>query len=391
MGRIKLIQLGKYYYPVPGGMETHLYDTCNQLKHKYDVEVLVANTQPRTVVQYVAGVRVQRMANLGEVFSSPICPTLPNHLVKSNGNPAGLIQLHLPNPMAHISYLLARPQGRLIVTWHSDIIKQKWLSKVYRTQLYHLLERADCIVATSPNYINHSPFLNKYEHKCAVVPLGIRVEKFRASYEVNRKASLIRQRYDRPIILFVGRLTYYKGLDVLLESADRIPAKFLLIGTGPLQQKVQRLVDQNGLADKIFLLHNVTDDDLVSYYHACDLAVLPSNERSEAFGIVQLEAMTCGKPVVSTNLTTGVPWVNRHGETGLVVPVNDPAKLAEAINYLLKNERERIRLGENGQRRVERHFTLEKVTQKLEQVYHQVLNGGMRYNDVPEMNKTIAS
>lgn len=378
MANAKLIHLGKYYYPAPGGMETHLYDLCNQLKDKFDIQVLVANTRAKTVTEKVEGVNVKRIANLGELFSSPICPSFPLHLARLNGSAEAIIQLHLPNPMGHLAYLAAKPAGALIITWHSDIIKQRWLSRLYRRQLIYLLNRADCIVATSPNYIEHSPFLNRFADKCVVVPLGINVKKFETSGSEKVRASLIRERYAEPIILFVGRFTYYKGLEVLLECAKLIKGKILLIGDGPLRNNIKERIRRDGLQNQVFVLDDVSHQELVFYYHACDVFVLPSNQRSEAFGLVQLEAMVCGKPVVSTNLKTGVPWVNQHGKTGLVVPFNHPERLAAAINYLLKNELEKRQLGQNARRRVLENFTLQKVSKKMESVYHQVLNGGIR-------------
>jgi len=384
MSRDRIIQLGKYYYPEPGGMETHLYDTCCQLKDKFDIQVLVANTKPHTVSEEVEGVQVTRVANLGEAFSSPICPTLPFHLHQLNSNPDTIIQLHFPNPMAHLAYLIARPAGRLVIEWHSDIVRQKILSKLYQRQLVRLLQRADCILATSPYYIKYSPFLQKFADKCVVVPRGINLKKFANSSTIQSKAEETRQNYGDGITLFVGRFIYYKGLETLLEAAKKIRGKILLVGDGPLRNKIKNIIKNSLLEDKVFLHHGVCDQELVSFYHACDVFVLPSNQRSEAFGLVQLEAMACSKPIISTNLKTGVPWVNQHGVTGLVVPVDNADKLAQAVNYLLTNIEERLRLGQNGRRRVLENFTIPKVARKLEQVYEQVLHTRSRKEQYAE-------
>lgn len=371
----KIIQVGKYYYPESGGMETHLYELCNQLKRRYDVRVLVANTSPRTVSEVVDGVPVTRVANFGELYSCPICPTLPLHLSRLNGSQQTLIQLHLPNPMAHFAYWCTQVPGKLVVFWHSDIIRQEKLTWLYEKRLLNLLARADRVVASSPNYVQTSPFLRRFRNKCVVVPLGIRAERFEATAAVRASAEHLRRRYATPLVLFVGRFTYYKGLPVLLQAAQRVNATFLLVGNGPMKREVQRAIAQNGLAHKVFLFSDVSHEELVAYYHACDLFVLPSNRRSEAFGLVQLEAMACDKPVVSTNLDTGVPWVNRHGETGLTVPVNDPVALAAAMNRLLQDAALRQRLGRQARQRVLRHFTVENVTAKLMKVYDELLQG----------------
>ena len=375
-GKSKIIQIGKYYYPEHGGMETQLYNLCCHLNGKYQIEVLVANRKPTTISETVDGVKLTRVANLGELSSNPICPTMAYHLSKLNGDRDTIIQLHLPNPMAHFAYLLARPKGKLVIMWHSDIIRQKLLAKLYKSSLHRLLGRADAIIATSPNYIKHSPYLRKFAHKCVVVPLGIDTSKFRASLEVITKAEAIRNKYGARLVLFVGRFTNYKGLQGLIKVAKNINGKILLIGDGPLRNKLRSLVQRYSSPGKVVLLQNISNEDLVAYYHACDLFVLPSNKRSEAFGIVQLEAMVCGKPIVSTSLKTGVPWVNQHEETGLIVPVNDFEKLASSVNFLLDNPVQRQRFGENARRRVLNNFTLEQFGQKMNGLFKQVLNGG---------------
>ncbi|RMD60366.1 glycosyltransferase [Candidatus Parcubacteria bacterium] len=378
MASTKLIQLGKYYYPEPGGMETHLYDLCCRLKDKYDLRVLVANTSPRTVREAVAGVSLVRAANWGELFSNPICPTFPRHLSGMKASIGSIIHLHLPNPMAHLAYALVRPAGKLVVSWHSDIVRQKVLGKLYGRALHALLTRADCIVATSPVYVRYSSFLRRHADKCVVVPLGINPEKFQTSAATKRRVQLLQSRYGRPFVLFVGRLTYYKGLDVLLQAADQINGNIVIVGNGPLKQQISNEVEKRRLGSRVFLLTEVSHSELVAFYHACDVFVLPSNQRSEAFGIVQLEAMVCGKPVVSTDLRTGVPWVNLHEVTGLTVPVNDAGRLAHAVNRLLADAAERRRLGRNGRRRVLQNFTLEKVGERMERVYEMVLDGGVK-------------
>ncbi len=375
MAKVKLLQLGKYYHPFPGGMETHLYDLCRRFNDKYEVHAIVANTMARTVHEVVDGVQVTRVANWGELFSNPVCPSFANQIRRVNGRHNSIVQIHLPNPMAHFSYLFAKPNGKLILMWHSDIIRQKILSRFYHSHLIALLKKADCVVATSPNYIRYSPYLTMFEDKCVVVPLGIETSKFTVTNSQKQKAAAIRGKYGQSLTLFVGRFTYYKGLDVLLQAANRIPGKIILIGDGPQKEVVRRLIKERGLENKIILVNYVTNEELISFYHACDVFVLPSTHRSEAFGIVQLEAMACGKPVVSTNLKTGVPWVNQHEKSGLVVEPGNVGALANAVNRLLINEKERKSFGEYGRERVEQVFSLDVVSQQMDEVYRQVLAG----------------
>jgi len=181
MTEIQLIQVGKYFHPVRGGMETHLYHLCQRFKEEYDLKVIVANTDVRTVNEVLEGVSVTRLANLGHVFSSPICPSFVyrlNGLIRGHNN---LVHLHLPNPVAHLSYTIAKHHGKLIVTWHSDIVRQKFMLKLYKNKLLMLLDSADLIIATSPQYIESSPFLNCFRQKCAVVPHGVDCNHFKVN------------------------------------------------------------------------------------------------------------------------------------------------------------------------------------------------------------------
>ncbi|MFQ5650469.1 MAG: glycosyltransferase [bacterium] len=354
-------------------METHLYDLCMHLKSNFDINVLVANTEPKTVTEMIDGVRVTRLANWGELFSTPICPTFPHHIKQLDGCENTIIHMHLPNPMAHISYLLAKPKGKLLVEWHSDIVRQRRLSRLYEKFLFKLLERANRIVATSPNYVEHSLFLSKFRDKCVIVPLGISLGKFRTSSRVRKGAEEIRRVSREKIVLFVGRLTYYKGLDVLLSAATDIAGRIIIVGDGPLRQHLRDQIKRLRLDNKVFMKHDVDNEELVALYHACDVFVLPSNERSEAFGLVQLEAMACGKPVVSTNLETGVPWVNQHEVTGLVVPVNDATSLASALNIILGDKNKREQYGRNALQRVVQNFSLDSINKQMEGVFDEIL------------------
>ncbi|MBW1679494.1 MAG: glycosyltransferase [Deltaproteobacteria bacterium] len=373
MSKIKTLQLGKFYHPVVGGMEDHLYHLCNELKGRCEIQVVVANTRTKTEVSRVNSIKIIRVANLVEVFSNSICPTMPFWLRKFHSD---IIHIHLPNPTGHFSYLLSRPRGKLIVMWHSDIIRQKFFLKIYKPFLLSLLKRAEKIIASSPNYIEHSPFLSKFKDKCIVIPLGIDLKRFAFTEEVKGKVSQLRKRFGERIILFVGRLNYYKGTEYLIKAMEDVEANLLIIGTGGLERGLKELAQNSPKKDRICFLGEVSQEDKVSYYHACDVFVLPSVERSEAFGIVQLEAMACGKPVVSTDLNTGVPWVNQHGVTGVVVPPRDQKALAEAINTLLANPELRKRYGKKGGERVEENFSKEMVAARVINLYYEILGKG---------------
>ncbi|MDI6689771.1 MAG: glycosyltransferase [Actinomycetota bacterium] len=374
---MQVLMINKLYYPVIGGVENHLYLLCNELKKCIDVRVLVCNTELKTVIEKLDNLEIIRVASAGILFSMPLGFTFPLWLRRLE---ADIIHFHHPFPLGEISYLLtclpagtAKPKGKIVITWHSDIIHQKHFLKFYEPFLLKLLERADRILPTSANYIESSPFLRRFRNKCQPIPLGIGVAQFKLTPEIENAAARIREKYGSKILLFIGRLVYYKGVEYLIEAMKYIDAHLIIIGEGPLENKLKALAYKEGVTGKISFLKPVRDEELPHYYYACDVFVLPSVARSEGFGIVQLEAMVCGKPVVSTNLPTGVPFVNQHQRTGLVVPPKDVRALAEAINTLLKDPDLCKKYGEYGKKRVEREFTKEIVAQRVLEVYGELI------------------
>lgn len=367
---MKVLQVGKFYHPHPGGMETVLRNLCLAIKDHVELQVLVANTAPTTIRETVEGVRVTRAASWGMVASTSMCPAFPR-LMKSFE--ADIAHLHEPNPLAVFSYLRVKPPGRLILSFHSEVVRQQVLEKMYRPFLQQILQRADRIVVGSPPPLQHWPTLAPVRDKCAVVPFGIDVSLFQDFEKYGDAAREIRHRFGEPLLLFVGRLVYYKGLDYLIEAMREVPARLLIIGDGPWKAKLAQAVQRNGLRSKVILLGERPPEQLPAYYQACDLFVLPSTHKSEAFGIVQLEAMACGKPVISTDLPSGVPWVNQDGQTGLVIPPKDVGALIRAIQLLLTNKSLSLQLGQGGRRRVEREFTRERMGARVLALYAEVL------------------
>ena len=361
-----ILHVGKFYYPVKGGVENHLYLLCNELKKDYRTEVLAANEKFKGYSEVINGVKVRRLTNLGRLFSMSFCPAMALWLRKIK---AKIIHIHLPNPLADFSYLLARPCGKLVVMYHSDIVRQKMLLPLYRPVLFALLRRAEVIIATSRNYIESSYILKKFRDKCVVVPLGIDLERFELTESIKEEVKSIRERFGNNILLFVGRLVYYKGLEYFIEAMEDIPGHLVIIGTGPLEKKLKAMSKRLGLQDKITFLYNISDAELPAYYHASEVFILPSIERSEAFGIVQLEAMACGKPVISTRLDSGVPFVNLDGETGILVEPRSSKEISRAAKLLLADKELRQRLGKKGRERVEEIFTKERVASQIKEIY----------------------
>ena len=369
---IRVLHVGKFYPPVPGGMERVLQLLCEHERPGVDSRVLVPNLERVTVREDLAGVPVTRLTSLGQIGSVGICPTLPFWLRRLD---ADLVVVHEPNPVALVSVVLARPRGRVLVWFHSEVVRPRWKYRLlYRPFLRAVLRRAARIIVSSPELVRHAVELQDFRDKCVVVPFGVDTQRLVATDEVQARADELRARHQTPILLFVGRLVPYKGVDVLLRALHGIDATTLLVGAGPLRARLETQARELGLSGVRFL-GAVSDAELTALYHAADLFVLPSVTRAEAFGVVQLEAMACGVPVVSTNLPSGVPWVNQHDKTGLVVPPGDADGLRQALLALLTDRRRREALGCYARERVGREFTFTRMAQLTSGLYREVLRG----------------
>ncbi len=368
---MKVLQVGKYYPPARGGIETHLEQLSEELEGKVELEVIVSNHERGEARETRNGVRVRRVNASANIAGAPICLGLPRAIREAD---ADIVHIHTPHPTALLSYLASRARGHLVCTYHSDIIRQRVLGHLLGPLQHAAYARAKAILVSSPNLLAGSPVLSRHRERCVVVPFGLRPSRICPGHE--KEVDVIRQRFGGPILLAVGRLVYYKGFEVLIEAMSRLqaPARLLIIGEGPLKDRLQTQIGTLGLVDRVHLLGNVPDT--APYYQACDLLVLPSIARSEAFGLVQLEAMACSKPVINTSIAgSGVPFVSRHGETGLTVPPGDAAALAGAIMRLLGNEHLRMEFGRAGKRRVAETFSIDGMARHTLQIYDQVMSG----------------
>ena len=371
---MKVLQLGKFYDPVVGGMETALKEICESLTDQVEFQVIVANTRCRT--EHENGkVRLTRVASMGKCLSLPVAPSFPLWAQRFD---ADLIHVHLANPLAELSALLANRDIPVVAHFHSDVVRPlpPVLRNVYGRFLHAFYRRVNCIVVPSPSHIEISKFVPKYRDKCRVVPYGIPLERFELDETSRKKADELRD--GLPTVLFVGRLVHYKGVEFLIRAMADTKARLRIVGTGPLEDSLRNLAREKGLADRVEFLGQVSEQDLIAHYHACDVFALPSITNQEMFGLVQLEAMACRKPVISTNLPTGVPWVNQHGQTGYTVSPGNSEELAQSIQLLLSNRELREEMGEAGRVRVEQHFTSAKMAEAMLQVYQETLSASYR-------------
>ena len=379
--RLSVLHVGKFYPPAPGGMERMVQLLCEGEQATTDSRVLVASTTNRTTREQWQGVDVTRIASLSSIGSVGVCPGFPLALARARRD---LTVLHEPNPLALLSDWVGAQRGPLVVWFHSEVIRPQWKYRLlYRPFLRRVLRRASRIVVSSPNLAEHAAELRDFRDKCVVVPFGIDTARLQRTPAVARIADGIAERFPGPRILFVGRLVPYKGVDVLLRAMRDVNATALIVGDGPLRQALQEQASAAGISSRVNFLGQLGDEDVIAHLHACDLFVLPSVTRAETFGVVQLEAMACGKPVVSTNLPTGVPWVNRHEHSGLVVPPGDDRALASALNRLLNDAVLRQRMGDSARQRVADEFTAGRMTALTSSLYRDVFVGAPVANIAP--------
>lgn len=364
--RVRVLHIGKFYPPVRGGMETHLQDLCRSLAPFADVDVIVGHTKPETTHECDGDIRIHRIGTMATIASASICPSMVSAI---RNTPADIVHLHSPNPTAVLSYLLSGHRARLVVTHHSDIIRQRILKLAYGPWLQRLMSRADAIISFSPNYVSSSAVLSRHREKCHVISHGIDPERFQLPDP--QAVTAINVRFGKRIVLGVGRLVYYKGFEYLVRAIAGTDATLLLIGTGPLLAQLQKLARDLEIADRVHFLGDVSD--VVPYYHAARIFALPSTARSEAFGIVQVEAMACGTPVINTQLESGVPFVSLDGVTGLTVPPADVVSLRQSIQRLLSDDDLHRQFSAAARERVRSNFTLENMAHRTLQLYEEVL------------------
>lgn len=364
---LSICHIYKDYPPVMGGIEHHLQALAQaQAAAGHRVTVLVTGEGLRSHRSTESGVQVIRAGRLAKLASTPISPALAWALARQKPD---VFHLHSPYPVGEAAWLLGRRRP-MVLTYHSDVVRQRRLGKFWFPFLHAILGRADRILATSPNYVESSPHLRRFRQRVSVVPLGIDPARFAT---LNREAARL-QYGAGPNLIFVGRLRYYKGLGSLIRALPLMPQapRLSVVGTGPMGETWRALASELGVADRIHWLGDVSEADLPQVYAAGDLFVLPAVARSEAFGIVLLEAMAAGLPCISTDLGTGTSWVNQDGRTGRVVPPDDPPALAAAINTLLADPELRRRMGQAARERVETELSQALMVRRVEAIYRKV-------------------
>ena len=382
---MKILQLGKFY-PVRGGVEKVMWDLTRGLAERgIPCDMLCAMLRSDTVdpahramAAEHDGVRVLSFSPVNRVFCVParmkkagtmLSPAMIRWL-RRHAAEYDLIHIHHPDPMAALALRLSGFRGKVILHWHSDIVSQKFFLFFYRPLQSWLIRRADRIVGTSPVYLEDSDYLRKYQDKTCCIPIGVdpvlcdsqKISAFRADYS------------DKMIIFALGRLVPYKGFDCLIRAAARLGDEYrvLIGGSGPLREELDRQIRLSGQEQKVKLLGYVRDEDLPVLFGACDVFVMSSQWKTEAFGIVQIEAMSCGKPVVATEIPgSGVSWVNAHGVSGLNVPPQDDRAMAGAIEEICADPDTYRRYAAGAAARYEACFAFRTMIDRTERLYEE--------------------
>ena len=362
---MNILHLYKDYYPILGGIENHIKVLAEaQVAAGHNVTVLVCDPGLRTCTEALNGVKVIKAGRLTTAASMPLSLAQPIALARLQPD---VVHIQSPYPLGEATnWLLGRARAT-VISYQSDIVRQKRILPLYGPILRRVLRSADCIIASSPRYIDTSPWLQPVRDRCVVVPLGVDTRRFQPAP---------RSRSGPLQLLFVGRLRYYKGLDTLLCAMPHVPeAQLSIVGDGPMRGEWEPLAWELGLRDRVTFVGDVDDADLPGWYQQADLFCLPANARAEAFGMVLTEAMASGLPCITTELGTGTSWIVQDGMTGFVVPPMDPDALAGAIGRM-QDASTRQRMGAAGLERVQVLFTQQGMIDQVMQVYEDVLGDG---------------
>ena len=387
---LRVVHLGKYYPPAMGGIETHTQTLArHQANAGCDVRVVVVNHADKTGrdvtfegrcqtpdrVECDGPVVVHRVGRVANLAKLDIAPELLATLVKLLRDPPDIWHLHAPNITMMLALAIYPAIRPLVITHHSDIVRQRLLKHLVRPLERLICHRAERILTDSPPYAGGSSLLAKHPTKVVALPLGIELDPFvNPSAAALVHAEQLRASCTGPIWLSAGRLVYYKALDVALRALKELPGMLHIIGTGPMEPAWRSLAASLGVADRVVWRGRVSDEELIGTYCAATALWFPSNERSEGFGLVQVEAMACGCPVVNANIPhSGVPWVSRHDETGLTVPVNDPKAFASASRCILTEPGLRERLSREAVLQAKSRFDAVQMAARSLEIYRETI------------------
>lgn len=376
--RLRVLHLGRFYREHAfGGTERHVAELLNALGPAIDADNLVAADGLRGDSFPVGSYRVHRAPSFGVLASTAIAPAMIAWARRLHAaRPYDIVHLHFPDPLAQLVAQCLPRTVRRVVSWHSDIVRQRRLGALYQPWLERFLRDVAMVIAATPAHFSGSRQLDAVpQERRQVIPYGIDYARFVAP-ETLARAHELRSTVGcaSSVIFAVGRHVYYKGFDHLIRALRLLPQAYLVLGgDGPLRAALYDLSRAAGVADRVRFTGRLDEADLAAWYQACDVFCLPSTERAEAFGLVQLEAMACGKPVVCTRLGNGVNAVCLEGVTGLTAEPGDPTSLAACLGRLLADPVLRVRLGEAGRQRAHAEFSAPRMAAETLALYRRLV------------------
>jgi rhamnosyl/mannosyltransferase len=362
---MRVLIVNKLYYPWIGGVESAARQLAEGLARKdgIEVEVLVcAKPKNQRKSYHLNEVLVHEAKSRWVALGMPISFDFFG-LYKNLSKSASVVVLNHPSPLGFLAYLMFSGSKPLAVWYHADITRQKISKYLFLPFINLVLKKAGIVLVSHPSIYENSPVLGKFWAKCRVVAYGIDPKNYQQTNDIASQSNAIKAQNRQPLVLSVGRLVYYKGFEYLIKAFKGLDAGLVIIGSGYLKESLTELIKQMNLHDKVRIIDHV--ENLLPYYFAADIFVLPSVSPAEAFGLVQLEAMACGKPVINTSLPTAVPDVSRHNETGLTVPPRDSIALSSAVGKLLQDKDLRQRMGEVALHRVAEQYSEAGMVDKI--------------------------
>ena len=372
-----ILHLGKFSNEQVGGIETVVDSLLEGLSLDFNLFNLVANNCFKNKIKEQTDYVEYSTALAGMFARTPLCPSMPYQIKKLYQRyQFSIVHLHLPNPMAHLASEVLPASVKRIISWHSDVIRQKKLLRIYQPFVNHLLKKASALIVSTPYLAEHSIQIKIARERNIIhtIPYGIDFDYFLTNKN-QEKIDQIKHQYSHRFLVFaLGRHVYYKGFCYLIEAMKQLPKNIILLlgGEGSLTQKLRQQVKISQLEHQVYFLGEIAKQDLPAYYHACDLFCLPSIDQSEAFGIAQLEAMACAKPVICCDVTQAASNVNLDAVTGFVVSPRCPIALANAISKLYQNPLMRSFLGRSAYHYATKNFTTHKMFTKVKNLYREI-------------------